>query len=110
MGTARSRLLALEAAGKICFRPELALTHLRIGELLLDTGERREPVEPLEHLEIAIPELRNMNTQPALEIVKSPQALVIAESTVAVHVRRVLGKLGFRSRAQVAAWAANLAL
>jgi DNA-binding CsgD family transcriptional regulator len=34
-------------------------------------------------------------------------ALVITEGTVEVHVKHVLGKLGFRSRSQVAAWAAN---
>jgi DNA-binding CsgD family transcriptional regulator len=32
-------------------------------------------------------------------------ALVISESTAEVHVKHVLGKLGFRSRSQVAAWA-----
>ena len=34
-------------------------------------------------------------------------ALVISEGTAEVHVKHVLGKLGFRSRAQVAAWAAT---
>jgi class 3 adenylate cyclase len=33
------------------------------------------------------------------------QALVIAEGTAALHVKRILAKLGFSSRAQVAAWA-----
>ena len=31
--------------------------------------------------------------------------LVISETTAEVHVKHVLGKLGFRSRSQVAAWA-----
>jgi DNA-binding NarL/FixJ family response regulator len=35
------------------------------------------------------------------------QALVIAEGTAGVHVDHILNKLGFRSRAQVAAWAAE---
>src|SRR3954454_4749229 len=35
------------------------------------------------------------------------EALVIAEWTVDTHVRHILNKLGFRSRAQVAAWAAE---
>lgn len=35
------------------------------------------------------------------------QALVIAEGTAGVHVDHILNKLGFRSRAQVAAWAAD---
>jgi DNA-binding CsgD family transcriptional regulator/tetratricopeptide (TPR) repeat protein len=34
-------------------------------------------------------------------------ALVIAEGTAGVHVDHILNKLGFRSRAQVAAWAAE---
>jgi non-specific serine/threonine protein kinase len=33
------------------------------------------------------------------------ERLVICEGTVEVHVRRVLSKLGFRSRTQVAGWA-----
>ena len=32
-------------------------------------------------------------------------ALTIAEGTAGVHVDHILSKLGFRSRAQVAAWA-----
>jgi DNA-binding NarL/FixJ family response regulator len=35
------------------------------------------------------------------------EALVIAEGTAGVHVDHILNKLGFRSRAQVAAWAAE---
>jgi predicted ATPase/DNA-binding CsgD family transcriptional regulator len=38
------------------------------------------------------------------------EALVIAEWTVDTHVRHILNKLGFRSRAQVAAWAAEQGL
>jgi non-specific serine/threonine protein kinase len=34
-------------------------------------------------------------------------ALVITESTAEVHVKHILSKLGFRSRAQVAVWAAD---
>ena len=33
--------------------------------------------------------------------------LVITEGTVEVPVKRILSKLGFRPRAQVAAWAAD---
>jgi DNA-binding NarL/FixJ family response regulator len=32
------------------------------------------------------------------------EALVITESTVEVHVKHILSKLGFRSRSQVASW------
>jgi predicted ATPase/DNA-binding CsgD family transcriptional regulator/DNA-binding XRE family transcriptional regulator len=35
--------------------------------------------------------------------------LAIAEGTARIHVERILGKLGFRSRAQVAAWAVQQA-
>ena len=35
------------------------------------------------------------------------RALVITEGTARVHVERVLGKLGLRSRAQLAAWAVS---
>jgi DNA-binding CsgD family transcriptional regulator/tetratricopeptide (TPR) repeat protein len=55
---------ALEAAGKIHFRPEIALAHLRLAELLL---EESDDSEALEHLDLAIPELRDMLMQPALE-------------------------------------------
>jgi DNA-binding CsgD family transcriptional regulator len=33
------------------------------------------------------------------------EALVISEGTAEVHVKRILSKLGFRSRAQIAVWA-----
>jgi DNA-binding CsgD family transcriptional regulator len=60
-------LQALEAAGKIRFRPELALTHLRLAELLLQDEDDEGRSEALEHLEIAIPELRDMHMRPWLE-------------------------------------------
>ena len=34
-------------------------------------------------------------------------ALVLSEGTAEVHVKRILSKLGFRSRSQVAVWAAE---
>jgi DNA-binding CsgD family transcriptional regulator/tetratricopeptide (TPR) repeat protein len=58
---------ALEAAGKIRFRPELALTHLRLAELLLEEADDIARSEALAHLDTAIPELRDMKMQPALE-------------------------------------------
>lgn len=59
-------LKALETAGKIRHRPELALTHLELAELLLEHYPD-ERVEALEHLDAAITELRDMKMQPALE-------------------------------------------
>jgi len=86
---------ALEVARKIRFRPEIALTHLGIAELLLDgdadamnhtptrTGHPRGPgdgragetpappeaqrAEALAHLDFAIAEFRDMKMQPSLE-------------------------------------------
>ncbi len=58
---------ALESAGRIRFRPELALTHLRLAELLLEESDDAARSEALEHLDISIPELRDMHMQPALE-------------------------------------------
>jgi DNA-binding CsgD family transcriptional regulator len=138
---------ALEAAGKIRFRPELALTHVSLAELLFHEGSETARSEALEHLDLAIPELRDMKMQPALERAvafkdkllsgTSParesasnvltarereiaglmadglsnrdiaERLVISEGTVDVHVKHILGKLGFRSRAQVAGWVAR---
>ncbi|MBI2855683.1 MAG: AAA family ATPase [Chloroflexi bacterium] len=70
---------ALEAAGKIRFRPEIALTRLHLAELLLDqaqevgAGLKPAPTgdalhrEALEHLDFAISEFRAMKMQPSLE-------------------------------------------
>jgi DNA-binding CsgD family transcriptional regulator/tetratricopeptide (TPR) repeat protein len=58
---------ALEAAGKIRFRPELALTHLRLAELLLEEAGDIARSAALTHLNTAIPELRDMKMQPALK-------------------------------------------
>jgi DNA-binding NarL/FixJ family response regulator len=58
---------ALEAAGRIRFRPELAQTHLRLAELLLAGADEAARSEALAHLATAIPELRDMKMQPALE-------------------------------------------
>jgi DNA-binding NarL/FixJ family response regulator len=122
------------------FRPDIALTHLQLADMLLDEGDR---LTAQQHLEIAVPELRDMKMQPALERAlrlaqlakprhasqrKRPlvsteltrreqevarlmalgrtnreiaDALVITEGTVEVHVKHILSKLGFRSRAQV---------
>jgi DNA-binding CsgD family transcriptional regulator len=140
---------ALESAGKIRFRPELALTHLRLAELLLNEVRDSARFEAREHLDLAIPELRQMKMQPGLEHALAlherlasdatlagahepasntltvrereiatlmaeglsnhaiAERLVITEGTVEVHVKHILGKLGFRSRAQVAGWLAR---
>jgi DNA-binding CsgD family transcriptional regulator/tetratricopeptide (TPR) repeat protein len=58
---------ALESAGKIRFRPELALSHLGLAELMVKDADDGTRFEALEHLEIALPELRDMKMQPAVE-------------------------------------------
>ncbi len=140
---------AVEAAGKIRFRPELALTHVRLAELLLEEADEAARSEALAHLGTAIPELREMKMHPALqralalnETYRAPpthisarpatsdgltarereiaslmtdrltnreiaERLVITEGTVEVHVRHILGKLGFSSRRQATAWVAR---
>jgi DNA-binding NarL/FixJ family response regulator len=140
---------ALATAGKIRFRPELALCRLRLAELALDESSPagdEAPSEALEQLDLALRELRDMKVQTALEralalkdrfepataqrpglqsasdtlIVREreiarlmadglsnhdiAERLVITEGTVEVHVKHIPGKLGFRSRTQVAGW------
>jgi hypothetical protein len=57
---------AIDICAKVRLRPELALSHQHLAELLFDHYPD-ERIEALEHLEIAIVELRNMTMQPALE-------------------------------------------
>ena len=56
----------LEAAAKIRFRPEMALTRLQLCELRLEHYPD-ERAEALEHLDFAIGEFRDMKMQPSLE-------------------------------------------
>jgi DNA-binding NarL/FixJ family response regulator len=66
--TARTYYLqALTSAGEIRFRPELALTHLRLAELLFEDADDAAQSEALEHLAVAVPELQVMDMQPSLE-------------------------------------------
>jgi DNA-binding CsgD family transcriptional regulator len=60
-------LQALDVAGKIRFRPELAMTHLRLAELLLEGADDIARSEALTHLDTAIPELRDMKMRLGLE-------------------------------------------
>jgi len=60
-------LQALEAAGKIGSRPELALTHLQLAELLLDGADPAEHADAVAHLDVAIEEFRAMQMRPSLE-------------------------------------------
>jgi len=57
---------ALKVATELKFRPEVALTHLQLAELLLEHYPK-ERAEALEHLDFAIAEFRDMKMQPSLE-------------------------------------------
>ena len=65
---------ALQVCGQIRFRPEIALTHLQLAELLLAEGEeggaadrRSRRQEALGHLDFAVEEFRAMKMQPYLD-------------------------------------------
>ncbi|MEP7198941.1 MAG: AAA family ATPase [Chloroflexota bacterium] len=59
---------ALEVAGKVRFRPEVALTRLQMAELMAgDPKGFGNPSGLREHLDFAITEFRAMKMQPALE-------------------------------------------
>ena len=57
-------LQGLGAGGKIRFHSELALTYLPLAELLFEGTDAATGSEVLEHLDLAIPELQDMNMQP----------------------------------------------
>jgi tetratricopeptide (TPR) repeat protein len=57
---------AIKVCTEMRFRPELALTHLQLAELLLEHYPK-ERAEALEHLDFAIKEFRDMKMQPSLE-------------------------------------------
>jgi DNA-binding CsgD family transcriptional regulator len=113
---------ALEAAGKIRFRPELALTHLSLAELLFEetnvvASTLHEKHAPAKAPPPARQSVRHTLTAREREIASlladglsnhdMAQRLVISEATVEVHMKHILSKLGFRSRSQVAVWFAH---
>jgi tetratricopeptide (TPR) repeat protein len=57
---------AIKVCTEMRLRPELALTHLQLAELLLEQYPK-ERAEALEHLDFAIKEFRDMKMQPWLE-------------------------------------------
>jgi tetratricopeptide (TPR) repeat protein len=57
---------AIKVCTEMRFRPELALSHLQLAELLLEHYPK-ERAEALEHLDFAIAEFRDMKMQPSLE-------------------------------------------
>jgi non-specific serine/threonine protein kinase len=79
----------------------LAETALTVGPASAEASQ--PPLTPREREVAALVARGLTNRQIAAE-------LVITEGTVGVHVVHILDKLGFRSRAQVAAWAAERGL
>jgi len=67
----------IDLSEEIHNRPEIALTHLGLAELLLEHYPD-ERAEALEHLDTAITELRDMKMQPALERVLSHRDILKA--------------------------------
>jgi tetratricopeptide (TPR) repeat protein len=65
-GARASYEAAIEATTRVGHRPELALTRLRLAELLLEDTQS-ERVEAERHLRLAIPELNAMAMRPFLE-------------------------------------------
>jgi tetratricopeptide (TPR) repeat protein len=57
---------AIKACTEMKFRPELALSHLQLAELLLEHYPD-EKNEALEHLDFTIKEFQDMKMQPSLE-------------------------------------------
>jgi tetratricopeptide (TPR) repeat protein len=57
---------AIKVCSEIRFRPELALTHLQLAELILEHYPK-ERTEALEHLDFAIKEFQEMKMQPSME-------------------------------------------
>lgn len=98
---ARSRLD--EAAWTAAWEEGRAMTPERAAGYALGSGEAEPPRRPAGELtrrerEIAALVARGLtNRQISAE-------LVISEHTVDTHVHKILRKLGFRSRAQIAAW------
>jgi DNA-binding NarL/FixJ family response regulator len=83
---------ALEVCSRVQFRPEAALTHLALAELLLaaatSQGARTRPSnQAVEHLEFAIAELRAMGMEPALR-----RALDVAAARLGPAAARKLGR------------------
>jgi tetratricopeptide (TPR) repeat protein len=58
---------ALELATRMRHRPEIALAHLGLAEVLLYDANETTRSEGMQHLDIAIAEFRDMKMQPALE-------------------------------------------
>jgi DNA-binding NarL/FixJ family response regulator len=89
---------ALDSAGKIRFRPELAVTHLSLAELLLEETKDAAQSEALEHLDLAIPELQDMKMQPALERALALRETLAPAATLAVSRESASDALTARER------------
>jgi DNA-binding CsgD family transcriptional regulator/tetratricopeptide (TPR) repeat protein len=66
-GALRHLTQALQSASRIGFRPEIALTHLHLAELLSADPSSEPRAQAREHLQAAIGALQAMHMQPALD-------------------------------------------
>lgn len=93
--------------------PELRANFLRLVTALVP-GHR--PLTPRQAVKREFAGLTERERQVAAQIAlgrsnrEIAEALVLSEYTVATHVGNILNKLGFHSRAQIAAWAAEKGL
>jgi DNA-binding NarL/FixJ family response regulator len=95
-------------AGREASVDEAIVIALSLGERASGTAEPNEQNQQNEHdvltrreLEVAGLLARGLSNR------RIAEALVISQDTVAVHVKHILAKLGFSSRAQIAAWIAR---
>jgi class 3 adenylate cyclase len=77
-------LQALETAGRIRHRPELALARLGLAELLA-AGDASAREQAQEHLTVVVPELAAMGMRPALERAQALQTRLAESATPGPH-------------------------
>ena len=110
---AQAKELALEALGPTKFEAEFtsgkrmsrdAAMRLALGELLTDEVRAEQTLPgPLAKREVEVAQL----IAEGLSNKRIGARLFISEATVATHVRNIMNKLGFNSRAQIAGWTAS---
>ena len=114
---------ALEVCREMPFRPEEALTHLQLAELLLDPstgpalsgaegsgqGKNQDRAEALEHLETAIAEVPRLISAGKTDR-EIAEELFISFRTVGNHVRNILNKTNTANRTEAATFAAHQGL
>ncbi len=100
---AEGRGMTLEQAFEYALAPMLSAAFRPVGTLKQTSSEQLSGLTPRER-EVAVLIARGLTNR------EIGAALVIAEKTADAHVQHILNKLGFHSRAQVAAWAVERGL